>query len=77
MTIGIVPSPMYQPSLASSAAAERLVAERLQPCRRDAQEVVPEVEDDRGHRAQLDDGGERSARVRPAEEGRDDPQVRR
>ena len=56
---------------------ERLVAERLQPCRRDPQQVLPEMEDDRRHRAQLDDGGERSARVGPAEEGRDDPQVRR
>ena len=55
--------------------AARRVAQRREPGARDPQQVAAEVQDDRGHRAELDDGRERGARVLPAEEGRDDPQV--
>ena len=75
MTIGIVPRPMYQPSQRVELAAKPLVAERLQPGRRDSPEVAPEVEDDRGHRAELDHRRERCTGIVPTEERRDDAQV--
>jgi hypothetical protein len=54
---------MYQPIRASSSP-------RSSGRRRRA-----EVQEHRGHRPELDDGGERGARVLPAEERGDDPQV--
>ena len=51
------------------------VPQRRQPGGGDAPQVPPEVEDDGGHRPELDDGGERGARVRPVEERGNDPEV--
>ena len=43
---------------------------------RDAQQVLAEVEEHRGHRAELHDRRERGARIVPSRERGDDPQVR-
>jgi hypothetical protein len=51
------------------------IAQAAQPGRDDPPQVLAEVQEDGGHRAELRDRGERRARVLPAEEGRDDPQV--
>ena len=74
--IGIVPTIRYQPSRASSVPrASGSRSERSQRAR-DVPQVVAEVQEDRRHRPELDDGGERGARVVPAEERRDEAQVR-
>ena len=73
--IGIVPRMMYQP-MRASAGAQLPVAHAAHPGRGDPPQVGAEVDEHRGHRAQLDDGGERGTRVVPAEERGDDAQVR-
>ena len=52
-------------------------AQAPHPRRGDPPEVLAEVQEDRRHRPELDDGGEGGPRVLPAEEGGHDPQVAR
>ena len=66
---------MNQPRRASVVAPHLRVAERPQPGAGDVPQVAAEVEQDRGHRPELDDRRERGARVLPAQERRDDAQV--
>src|SRR4051794_21509093 len=56
-------------------AADRGIAQRPQPRDRDPPEVGAEVQQHRGHRPELDDGGEGGAGVAPAEDRRDDAEV--
>ena len=51
------------------------VAQRPQPGARDVPQVLAEIEEDGRHRPELDDRGERAARVLPAGEGGDDQDV--
>ena len=73
--IGIVPTMMYQPSRAraSPRAPGRAGA---QPGAGDVPQIVAEVEQDGGHRPELDDRGEGGAGVVPAGERGHEAQVR-
>src|SRR4051812_32397640 len=57
--------------------AQRRVAQAEEPGAQDPPQVIAEVQEHGGHRAELDDRGERRSRVLPAAERRDDPQMRR